>query len=76
MTEDKNKPSFETAMTELETIVQKLEKGDLPLEESLEAFKKGIELSQYCQQSLNKAEATVAKIMTEEGEALLDGDLT
>ena len=76
MTEDKNKPSFETAMTELETIVQKLEKGDLPLEESLEAFKKGIELSQYCQQSLNKAEAPVAKIMTEEGEALLDGDLT
>lgn len=76
MTEDKKMPSFETAMTQLETIVQELERGDLPLEEALTAFKKGIELSQYCQKTLTQAEETVAKIMTEEGEVLLDGDLS
>ena len=67
--------NFEEAMNELETIVQQLEKGDLPLATALESFKKGIELSRFCQKTLEEAEETVAKMMTKDGEVLLDGDL-
>lgn len=68
--------SFEEAMNELESIVKQLEQGNLPLDQALTAFKKGIELSQYCQTSLNKAEAMVAKMMTDKGEIPLDGELS
>ncbi|MBD3949530.1 exodeoxyribonuclease VII small subunit [Tuanshanicoccus lijuaniae] len=70
----KQPESFETALTQLEQIVQQLERGELPLEEALNAFKEGIELSQYCQTALTKAEQTVAKMMTPQGEVLLDED--
>lgn len=66
--------NFETAMQELEKIVQQLEKGDLPLETALDAFKQGIELSNFCQKTLLEAEETVAKMMTQDGLELLDGD--
>ncbi|HEX3101224.1 MAG TPA: exodeoxyribonuclease VII small subunit, partial [Pyrinomonadaceae bacterium] len=42
--------SFETSLAELEQIVTKLEDGDLPLEESLELFEKGIKLSRECRE--------------------------
>lgn len=66
--------SFESAMSELEQIVQQLERGELPLTEALNAFQQGIKLSQFCQNTLNEAQATVAKIMTPKGEALLDNE--
>lgn len=66
--------NFETAMQELEKIVQELEKGDLPLEKALEAFKEGIALSNFCQKTLVEAEETVAKMMTKDGLGLLDGE--
>lgn len=68
-----NQPeSFEVAIEQLETLVQQLEKGELPLADALTAFKNGVELSQYCHKTLTEAEQTVAKMMTADGEVLLD----
>jgi len=50
---------FETSLSELESIVAKLEEGDLPLEESLELFEKGIKLSRECRDRLAKAERRI-----------------
>jgi exodeoxyribonuclease VII small subunit len=51
--------SFETALAELETIVASLEGGQLPLEQSLIAYKRGAELLQFCQQRLQEAQQQV-----------------
>ncbi len=51
--------SFEASLAELEKIVAKLENGDLPLEESLELFEKGIKLSRECRERLSKAERRI-----------------
>lgn len=50
---------FETAMARLEEIVQKLEQGDLPLEQSLKLFEEGIRLSRICNTRLEAAERKV-----------------
>ena len=55
--------SFETSLAELEQIVTKLEDGDLPLEESLELFEKGIKLSRECRERLTKAERRIEILM-------------
>ena len=55
--------SFETSLTELEQIVTKLESGDLPLEQSLELFEKGIKLSRECRERLTKAERRIEILM-------------
>ena len=47
---------FESALAELETVVQTLEDGQLTLEQSLERFERGITLSRYCHQRLEAAE--------------------
>lgn len=54
--------SFEKALTELEEIVGKLEEGDLPLEESLALFEKGIKLSRECRDRLTKAERRIEEL--------------
>ena len=69
------KDSFESAMSQLEQIVQQLERGSLPLDQSIKMFKKGIELSQYCQKELDQAEEMVTKVMTESGLKKLDEEL-
>ena len=50
---------FEQSIAELETIVGQLEKGELPLEESLKQFEKGINLAQKCQKILSEAEQKI-----------------
>lgn len=50
---------FEEAMARLETIVAELEKGDLPLDESLKIFEEGIKLSKNCLKMLDEAERKV-----------------
>lgn len=50
---------FEASLAELESIVDTLEKGELPLEESLAAFERGIRLTRTCQQVLDEAEQKV-----------------
>ncbi len=59
-------PSFETALTELEGVVDALEKGDMTLEDSLTAFERGIGLARLCQQALETAEQRV-RILTDTG---------
>ena len=55
--------SFETSLAELEKIVAKIENGDLPLEESLELFEKGIKLSRECRTRLTNAERRIEILM-------------
>ncbi len=57
-------PNFEAALAELEKIVSQMESGNLPLEQSLSAYKRGAELLQSCQKSLTDAEQQV-RILTE-----------
>lgn len=65
MSENKESiPDFETAMTELEELVTRIEAGNLSLEESLKEFEKGIALSRICQKALANAEQRV-KILTD-----------
>ncbi len=52
-------PSFEDALDELEQLVERMESGDMPLEESLGAFERGIALTRSCQQALQTAEQKV-----------------
>lgn len=51
--------SFETALAELEELVGRMESGELPLTESLAAYKRGAELLAYCQSALKDAEQQV-----------------
>jgi exodeoxyribonuclease VII small subunit len=52
-------PDFEAALAELESIVQRLEQGELPLEDSLRQFERGIQLARNCQKALRQAEQKV-----------------
>lgn len=65
--------SFEQAMDELEQLVEKMEAGELPLEASLDAYRRGSELVKYCAAQLERVEKQV-KVL--EGEMLkpFDGD--
>jgi len=58
---------FEDAMRELEDIVKRLESGDLPLEESLKIFEKGVTLSRFCFNKLEEAEKRVSILIKDEG---------
>jgi len=61
---------FETAVTELEEIVRGLESGDLPLDEALKAFEKGMKLVKFCTDKLEEAEKKVTMLVqTENGES-------
>jgi exodeoxyribonuclease VII small subunit len=57
-------PPFEQSLTELEAIVDALEKGEMTLEESLGAFERGVNLTRTCRQALDAAEQRV-RILTE-----------
>ncbi|MEQ8443583.1 MAG: exodeoxyribonuclease VII small subunit [Alphaproteobacteria bacterium] len=66
MSEDK-KPeistlSFEQAMTELESLVRRLEGGEIDLEESIDAYERGMALKRHCQEKLDQAKARIDKI--------------
>ncbi|EMG28133.1 exodeoxyribonuclease VII small subunit [Listeria fleischmannii 1991] len=64
----KKQQTFEEAMKELETIVEALESGNASLEESLDMYQKGIELTKLCQTKLQAAEEKMAKVVTETDE--------
>jgi exodeoxyribonuclease VII small subunit len=65
--------TFEAALAELEKIVQSMEAGTLPLEQSLAAHKRGIELARYCQSRLAQAQAQV-RVLEDEALKALAGD--
>ena len=58
---------FEGAIAELESIVKKLEEGELPLEQSLALYERGVQLSRFCHARLEDAERRI-EILTDRGE--------
>ena len=62
--------SFEDNLKELEEIVEKLEKGDVPLYNAIEEFKKAMDLVKACDNRLKDAQDTIAKIVNENGEVV------
>lgn len=55
--------NFESSLMTLEKIVRELERGDLPLERSLELFEEGVRLSRECQERLNSAERRIELLL-------------
>ena len=70
---------FEKSLKQLETLVNKLEKGDLTLEESLKHFEEGVKLTRDCQKALKSAEQKISVLNKEENgwieKDLNDGDV-
>jgi exodeoxyribonuclease VII small subunit len=64
---DSTVKDFEAAIGELETIVKKLEEGDLSLETSLQLYERGVQLSRFCHARLEEAEHRI-EILNERGE--------
>jgi exodeoxyribonuclease VII small subunit len=62
-------PDFEQALAELETLVERLERGDLPLDEALKLFERGVALTRHCQSSLQSAQQRVEILLKRGGEA-------
>lgn len=60
--------AFEKSLSELESLVQQMESGDLTLEQSLKAFEKGVRLTRECQQALTEAEQTVQQLLDNNGQ--------
>jgi exodeoxyribonuclease VII small subunit len=68
-------PSFETALKQLEEIVQRLEKGELSLEESLKLYEEGIQLSRLCHGKLEEAEGKIEMLLKDaKGDVARDGE--
>ena len=62
--------SFENAMERLEKIVESLENGEYPLEESLKLFEEGVKLVKLCNSQLEKAESSVKMLINQDGELI------
>ncbi len=60
-------PKFEECLQRLETIVQQLERGDLPLEQALKLFEEGVGLSDSCRRELEEAEGKVEILLKQNG---------
>ncbi len=58
--------SFEQALKELEALVEKLESGELPLEESLRCFEEGVARAAVCQKRLRQAEARIEQLLRDD----------
>ena len=71
MTDSSKQPSFEQALQQLEQLVNELEQGDLPLEESLKKFEQAIALSRASQAQLQQAEHKVKLLIEQNGEQQL-----
>lgn len=65
------KVTFEQDMKNLEEIVKRLEQGDIPLEEAIEKFKQGMDLSKKLQNTLLQAEETLTKVIDDNGDEQL-----
>jgi exodeoxyribonuclease VII small subunit len=62
---------FEESLAELEQLVERMEQGNLPLEESLKLFERGVQLTRACQKALKEAEQKVQILLEENGEPTL-----
>ena len=72
MSVTKKEMTFEEGMKALEEIVVAMEKGDAPLESSMELFEKGTELSKFLQKKLDEAEARVKKLTVKDGKMVAE----
>jgi len=62
-------PDFEQALGELEAVIERLEHGELPLEEAVKQFERGIELARSCESSLRQAEQRVEVLLQKKDDA-------
>ena len=71
-------PDFESSLAELEALVAKLEQGDVPLEDALKTFERGVVLTRQCQTALRTAQQKVEVLLTRNGdesiESFADGE--
>jgi exodeoxyribonuclease VII small subunit len=71
-------PDFEQSLLELEALVTRLEQGDVPLEEALKTFERGVALTRQCQTALRTAQQKVEVLLARNGdesiEPFADGD--
>ena len=65
-------PDFEQSLSELEALVQKLEQGDVPLEDALKTFERGVALTRQCQTALRTAQQKVEVLLTRNGEETVE----
>ncbi|HET7658021.1 MAG TPA: exodeoxyribonuclease VII small subunit [Bacillales bacterium] len=65
---DSKELTFEEAMEQMEKIVGRLEEGEVPLEEAIDLYQKGMTLSKVCHQKLEKVEEKMDQIIQEDGE--------
>ena len=72
---NENGTSFEKAIAELEEIVKKLEKGELALDESIECFQRGVELTKYCSRRLDEAERSITMLIEGENGSIAEKEI-
>lgn len=72
MARDTKNPDFEQALAELEGLVERLERGDMPLDEALKAFERGVALTRHCQSSLQAAQQKVEILLKRNGQAQIE----
>jgi exodeoxyribonuclease VII small subunit len=65
-------PDFEQSLAELETLVAKLEQGDVPLEDALKTFERGVALTRQCQTALRTAQQKVEVLLSKNGEETIE----
>ena len=67
--------NFEKSLKQLETLVDKLEKGDISLEDSLKTFEQGVKLTRECQQALQNAEQKIS-LLSKENKEWVEKDIS
>ncbi|MCD2451380.1 MAG: exodeoxyribonuclease VII small subunit [Methylicorpusculum sp.] len=72
MPKKKSASLFEESLAELEKLVEQMEKGDLPLEEALQSFERGVNLTRTCQKALQEAEQKVQILLEKNGKQTLE----
>ena len=65
-------PDFEQSLVELEALVAKLEQGDVPLEDALKTFERGVALTRQCQTALRTAQQKVEVLLARNGEETIE----
>lgn len=71
MSRKKSSLRFEESLTELEQLIERLEQGDITLDESLKTFERGVQLTRACQKALKEAEQKVQILLEENGDQTL-----
>jgi len=65
-------PDFESCLSELEKIVERMEQGEYTLDQSLADFERGVELTRLCQQRLKEAEQRVEQLVEKQGQLAVE----